>query len=338
MSERPRALLVCPGGGPTGMAPPGSLADHPLVGAVDAMRLEYGLEPLAELDRAPFDPSRHLRPANAAPALFVRTLLDAERIEEDLEIAVVVGSSVGWYAALAVSGALPIGDAFRLVQEVSLLREDAAAQGGGQVIYPLLDSRWQPSADAQAAVADVLTDPGAAAHPAFESIDFGGFVVLAGDEIGLGRLMEQLPAVRHGERHFPLRLAAQGPEHSPLAEGVAEAASDRLSSLGWRAPRLPLVDGRAARWSPWSTDPATLRDHTLGPQLVEPYRFSLGLRVALREYAPDHVVVAGGRGGMMAIVGQVIVGEGYRGLRSRAAFETAQRSARPLVLSVGSAA
>ncbi|HET7520289.1 MAG TPA: hypothetical protein VFK61_01985 [Candidatus Limnocylindria bacterium] len=337
MSERPRALLVCPGGGPTGMAPPGSLADHPLIGAVDAMRLEYGLEPLAELNRTPFDPSRHLRPANAAPGLFVRTLLDAERVEEDLGIAVVVGSSVGWYAALAVSGALPIGDAFRLVQEVSLIREDAMRQGGGQVIYPLLDSRWRPSADARAAVADVLSDAGAGAHPAFESIDFGGFVVLAGDEAGVGRLLQQLPVVQVGERRFPLRLAMQGPDHTPLAEGVAEAAADRLSSLGWRAPRVPLVDGRGARWSPWSTDPASLRDHTLGAQLVEPYHFGVGLRVALREYAPDHVVVAGAGGGMMAIVGQVIVEEGYRGLRSRAAFEAAQRSARPLVLSVGAA-
>jgi malonyl CoA-acyl carrier protein transacylase len=298
------------------------------------MRLEYGLEPLAELDRAAFDPARHLRPANAAAALFVRALLDGERAEDDLELVAITGSSIGWYTALAVAGALPLADAFRALQEVALLGEQlASTTGGGQVLYPMTDAGWRPVAAQQAAIAEALAN-GSGAAGAYRSIDFGSYQVLASEAQGVARLLERLPVVRHGERRFPLRLALQGPDHSPLAEEVAEAAGDRLS-LGWHAPRVPLVDGRGARWSRWSTDPAALRDYSLGAMLVEPYDFATALRVALREYAPDHVVVAGQPGPLNAIVGQILVAEGYHGIRDRAAFQASQRSAAPLVLSMG---
>jgi hypothetical protein len=150
----------------------------------------------------------------------------------------VLGAGGGWPSALAVAGALPFEDAFRLAQEVALLREDAlSAARGGQVIYPLLDADWEPSADLRAAVADALSDGGQ--HPAFASVDLGGFAILAGDEPAVTRLLEQLPAVTLAGRRFPLRLAMQGPDHTPLAEGVAEVAAERLGGLRWLSP-LPV--------------------------------------------------------------------------------------------------
>ena len=334
--QRPRSVFVCPGSDAYGPSWLGSLPeDHPAVAAADAVRVEYGLEPMLDLDRAgQLEPPRHLRPANAAALTFMVTLLDAERAAEDHRLVAVVSAGSGWPSALAVAGALPFEDAFRLAQEIALLREEAlTATRGGQVIYPLLDADWAPSADLRAAVADALTDGGQ--HPAFASVELGGFAVLAGDEPAVTRLLEQLPAVTLAGRQFPLRLAMQGPDHTPLAEGVAEAAADRLAGLRWRAPEATLVDGRGARWTPWSADPAELRDYSLGEQLVAPFRFATALRVALREHAPELVVVAGPRSSLTGIVGQVAVDEGYRGIRSRAAFEAAQRSAAPLVLSMG---
>lgn len=336
--RRPRSAFVCPGSDAYGPAWLGSLPiDHPAVAAADAIRLEYGLEPLGELDRAAeLDPARHLRPANAAALTFMGTLLDAERAADDHRLVAVLGAGGGWPSALAVAGALPFEDAFRLAQEVALLREDAlSAARGGQVIYPLLDADWEPSADLRAAVADALSDGGQ--HPAFASVDLGGFAILAGDEPAVTRLLEQLPAVTLAGRRFPLRLAMQGPDHTPLAEGVAEVAAERLGGLRWQAPETTLIDGRGARWTPWSADPAALRDYSLGDQLVAPFRFTTALRVALRELAPELVVVAGSRGALAGVVGQVVVDEGYRGIRSRATFQAAQLSAAPLVLSMGRA-
>jgi hypothetical protein len=81
-----------------------------------------------------------------------------------------------------------------------------------------------------------------------------------------------------------------------------------------------------------------LRDYTLGPHLTEPYMFAASVLVALREYAPDLVVLAGPGASLGSIVGSMVVAEGYRGLRSRAAFEAAQHSSQPVVLSMGSTA
>jgi [acyl-carrier-protein] S-malonyltransferase len=334
----PRAVIVCPGRGAYTAASLGSLpADHPIVRRAEQLRSEYGLEPLLELDGAPrFDPARHLRPANASPLIFLASLLDVEQAAADHSITAVIGNSLGWYSALAVAGALPFDDAYRLVQEMAIFQEEPLPDGGqgGQVIYPLLDADWAPVPDLRAAVSDVLTNGHGTGGSVFESIDLGGYAVLAGDERGVAHLLDRLPPVRIGERIFPLRLALHGPYHTPLVEHVAELAADRLSDLRWQRPSVTLIDGRGARWSPWSTDPAALRDYTLGEQVTTPFRFAVSLRVALREHAPDVLVLPGPGNSLGGICGQLVVSEGYRGIRTRADFEEAQRSTAPVVLSM----
>jgi malonyl CoA-acyl carrier protein transacylase len=335
-----RVALVCPGRGSYTAASLGSLPpDHPLVGRAEELRARYDLEPLLALDGAErFDPPRHLRPANASPLILVASLLDAEQAFADHEVVAVAGNSLGWYTALAISGALLFDDAFRLVQEVALLQE-LPAEGkdngpGGQVIYPLGDADWQPSAELEAAVAAALHDDEVSGGRVFPSIDLGAYAVLAGDEPGVQRLLERLPPVRIGERLFPLRLAQHGPYHTPLVAHVAEAARAALDGLEWRAPRLTLVDGRGARWTPWSTDPDALRDYTLGEQLTAPFDFATSVTVLLREEAPDLLVLPGPGNSLGGICGQLVVSEGYRGIRTRADFEAAQSSGRPVILSM----
>ena len=82
--------------------------------------------------------------------------------------------------------------------------------------------------------------------------------------------------------------------HIPLrAEAAAAAAAERLADLTWSAPNVTLVDGRGVRFTPWSTDPAELADHTIREQPVTTYDFARSLRVALREYAPDVILLPG---------------------------------------------
>jgi len=334
-----RAVLVCPGRGSYAATSLGSLAaDHPWVKRAEQLRASYNLEPLLELDRSPrFDPPRHLAPANASPLIFLVSMLDAERAARDHHLTAVLGNSMGWYTALGVTGALPFDDAYRLVQEMALLQEQPLPSGGpgGQVIYPLADAAWRPEPSFRATVSSVLhREKGNGGGEIHESIDLGGYAVLAGDEPGIERLLVGLTPVRLGERQFPLRLALHGPYHTPLVAHVADQARAQLDDLDWRAPAATLIDGRGVRWTPWSTDPAALRDYTLTEQVTTPYRFATSLRVALREEAPDVLVLPGPGNSLGGICGQAIVTEGYRGIHSREAFELAQRSANPIVLSM----
>jgi acyl transferase domain-containing protein len=337
-TRRRRAVVVCPGRGAYTAASLGSLpSDHPMVIRAEELRAGRGLEPLLELDGAErFEPVRHLRPANASPLIFLASLLDAEVALADHDVTAVLGNSLGWYTALAVAGAVPFDDAFELVQTMALLQEEPLPDGGpgGQVIYPLTDEAWQPDPQLARTVHDALAEEATnGGGRVFESIDLGGFAVLAGDEAGVGRLVERLTPMKIGERLFPLRLAMHGPYHTPLVAHVAATARELLGDLAWGTPRITLVDGRGARWTPWSTDPAALRDYTLGEQVVTPFSFASAVWVALREHAPDVLVLPGPGNSLGGICGQLVVGEGYRGIRTREAFAEAQLTD-PIILSM----
>jgi malonyl CoA-acyl carrier protein transacylase len=332
-----RALLVFPGRGSYTSASLGSLdPNHSLVRQAEAIRAGYDLPSLVDLDAAErFDPKRHLAPSNASPLIFLVSLIDAASLPPETAPVVAVGNSLGWYTALTAGGVLSFEDGFRLVQEMSLLQEAPLPAGGpgGQVIYPLVGADWRADPALEDTIVAALhrtEATGAGVHP---SIDLGGYAVLAGDEAGVTTLMEQLPPLRIGERLYPLRLALHGPYHTPLVAHVAAEAGRRLRGLGWQRPQIALVDGRGARWSPWSADPAALRDYTLGEQVVIPFDFATSVRVGLREWAPDLLVLPGPGNSLGGICGQILVSEGYRRIHSRADFETVQRED-PLILSM----
>src|SRR5918992_1242352 len=132
-----------------------------------------------------------------------------------------------------------------------------------------------------------------------------------------------------GQVIYPLTDATWKPDPS-----LAAAARQQLGDLAWQAPRVTLIDGRGARFTPWSTDPAALASYTLEEQVVSPYRFATALRVALREYSPDVVVLPRPGTSLGGICGQVVVAEGFRGVRSRAGFEQIQAGRKPILLSM----
>lgn len=328
-----RAAVVFPG---RGSYTPGSLGSLPVghtwVRRADELRAGYGLPKLSDVDAAErFDPSVHLRAANASPLAFLTGLLDAERIAGDHEVIVVVASSTGWYTALAASGAIGFDDSFRLVQEMALLAEEPIPGGAAELIYPLADETWTVNPDLRTALDGALASADGDAHRA---VDLGPFAMVGGTEAGIQRVAATLPRVTVGDRAYPLRLAMGDAWHTPLRTPAAEAASERLADLVWDRPSVTLIDGRGARFTPWSTDPLALATHTLAEQPRSTYDFAASFRVALREYAPEIVLLPGPGSSLGAACAQLIVAEGYRGIRSRAEFEQAQASTTPILLSM----
>ncbi|MCP3920628.1 MAG: ACP S-malonyltransferase [bacterium] len=331
-----RIAIVCPGRGSYTEASLGSLPrDHEWVRQAESMRVGYGLEPLTELDGAErFEPARHLKPSNVSALIYVVSMLDAEKAGERIapqgSVACVAGNSMGWYTALAVGGVLSFEDGFRLVQRMSLLQEDGA--GGGQVIYPFVDGDWRCDPDRARAIDEALA---ASEGEAFPSIRLGGFAVLAGSPRGVSHLLRELPKVQLGRTSYPFKLAQHGPYHTHLANGVADRARIELAEPEFRRPQVPLVDGRGFVFSPWSADVAALRDYTLGAQVTTPYDFTASVRVALREFAPERVVLPGPGNSLGGVCGQILVAEGWRGIRSKADFDALQKGARPVLDSMG---
>ena len=330
-----RAVVAFPGPGAYGPSSLGSLpVAHPWVRRADELRGVAGLPALSDIDgRDRFVGAVHLRPTHAWPLTFLIGLLDAERIADDHEVVVVVASSIGWYTALAASGALGFDDAFRLVQRMAIAADepldgDAAA---AELVYPLSDDAWGSDAGLSAAVDAAIARAGATAARA---IELGSYSVVGGTATGIEAVRDALPPVTVGGRTYPLKLGSGDAWHTPLRSAAAAAAVPDLADLEWDRPNVTLVDGRGVRFTPWSTDPAELARMTLHQQADAPYDFARAFRLALREYAPDVVLLPGPGGTLGAPCAQIIVNEGYRGVRSRADFEAVQAGPAPIVLSM----
>jgi len=254
------------------------------------------------------------------------TLPDTELARRDHDIVAVLGHGAGWFAALAVAGVLSMDDARLVVRElVEQPRPD-----GGQLIYPLTDAAWRPDGRLRSEVDAALAEAG---DEASEQLDLGAYSLLGGSRAGIEALLARLPAMNRGGRDYPLHLPLRSVLHTPMAIAIVERLRARTHEIAWQVPQLTLIDGRGMRHTPWSADPAGLGAYSVGPQLSETHHVASAVRVALREYAPDLVVIPGNGGTLAAVCGQLVVAEGYRGIGSRAAFVEVQRR-RPIVLSV----
>jgi hypothetical protein len=102
----------------------------------------------------------------------------------------------------------------------------------------------------------------------------------------------------------------------------------------FQSPAVPLVSGRGEIYQPWGTDAEELRSYTLGYQVVAPYDFSKAIEVALKEFAPDRLIVLGPGTTLGGAIGQCLVQHRWRGITSKADFLAAQEKD-PFLLAMG---
>lgn len=339
---RRRVVVICPGRGSYGAADLGSLARAAADGsrqafravltATDARRQAAGDPALSALDGAGRLTAAHSAGEHASPLIFACTAADFLRIDrERCHVVAVAGNSLGWYSALYCAGALPLADAMRLVETMGGMGRSGPI--GGQIVYPVVDDRWLADDDLAERVDGALRAARAAGHRAGDSIRYGGFRVLWGDDAGIRELRARLPRREFGDHAYPLHLRGHAAFHSQLLAGYARRAVEALAgAVGWRAPEAPLIDGRGRQWSPLAADAAALAEYTLRTQVTTTFDFTACVRVALREYAPDLLVCLGPGDALGAPVAQVIIRERWQGIDDRAAFLRRQR-ADPLVVS-----
>jgi hypothetical protein len=332
------AVVVCPGRGTYTKTELGYLKQHrparePLIAALDARLAALGQPTVSELDNAEkFALKTHTPGEYASTLIYACSAADFQAIDRDrYDIVAVTGNSMGWYTALALAGALDEAAAFTLIHTMGSMMKGGVV--GGQLIYPVVDDRWRPDPErrrlVESAIAEVSGHEGA---EAWLSIRFGGYAIIGGNDKALQALMKLLPSADEGK--YPFILVNHAAFHTPMLRGVSERAFAELPPSLFRKPSLPLVDGRGAIWQPYSTDAAALRDYTLGHQVHETYDFTTAVEVALKEFAPDKLILLGPGATSGGALGQILIGSRWLGLGEKADF-TARQQSQPYVLAMG---
>lgn len=337
MADREAVLVICPGRGSYGKAELGYLRRHHadkagLVAGFDAVRAARGQPTVSELDGAErFRVPLHTRGDVASPLIFACSYADFLAIDRSrYSVAVVIGNSMGWYTALACAGAAGPERGFEIVD--SMGRHSQLGEPGGQVLMSVVDEDWREVPGLREHLLRLVDDiDGRADSSLHVSIELGGMIVFAGNESGLSALLAEAPATPGRE---PMRLVNHGPFHTPLMQGSSKAAMASLSADGFAAPKTPLVDGRGHVWRRFASSPDALWRYTFEAQILETYSFTRSVEVAVKEYAPDRIVLLGPGDSLGGAIAQALIAIEWRGLKSKQDFQNLQASD-PFLLSMG---
>lgn len=324
-------VVVCPGRGTYGANELGYLARHHagsrLIEAFDRARAARGAPMLTDLDGAPrYSTALHTPGANSAPLIFAAGLLDFLALDPArCEVVAVCGNSMGWYTALACAGVVSPEHGFAIADAMGI--NSGLGEPGGQVLLTLVGDDWAPRPRLRAEVETLIGQ----IEGLHRSIDLGGMLLVAGTEPALESLLGALPAL---PGRPPLRLAGHGPFHTPLMAESSRRALAGLPAEWFGQPHIPLIDGEGRIWRSRGQQPDAIHRYTFDTQILRPYDFTLSLTVALKEFAPDRVVLLGPGETMGGAIGQVLVSERWQDMSDKARF-AARQASDPFLIAMG---
>jgi acyl transferase domain-containing protein len=338
VAEKLAALVICPGRGTYGKAELGYLKrlhsdKAELIATVDRLRAERGRPTISELDGADkYSVALHTRGDVASPLIFTASFADFLAIDRSrFDLAAVTGNSMGWYTALACAGAVSLEHGFSIVDAMG--EHSQAGEPGGQLLLSLVDEDWRDVPALRGELLGLAEAIGSrAGHALFVSIELGGMLIFAGNESGLAALLAEAPKTPGRE---PMRLVNHGPFHSPLMRGSSDGALAQLPAEWFSGPDVPMIDGRGHIWRPFASNVRALHDYTFVAQILETYHFTRAVQVAMREHAPDRIVLLGPGDTLGGAIAQALIAIQWRGLRSKQDFQDMQASDAPILLSMG---
>ncbi len=323
-----RAVVVCPGRGTYNKPELGYLGRHhhektQLLNTIDANRLVNQQTTIAELDgMKAYSMAKHTAGENASSLIYACAAGDFLDIDQErFDIVAVTGNSMGWYISLAVSGALNAENGIELINTMGSMMTGGLI--GGQMIYPVMDENWHICGNKiDSLMTTLYAVNNMAGAEAYLSIKLGGYYVLAGNDIGLKALEQKLERI---DDTYPMRLFNHAAFHTPMLSGIATRAQQQLGLSMFGAPTLPLIDGEGRIWQPYATNPSELRDYTLGTQVEDTYDFSRAMEVAIKEFAPDNIIVLGPGATLGGAIGQCMIKQNYLGMTSKQDFVERQK-------------
>jgi [acyl-carrier-protein] S-malonyltransferase len=211
------------------------------------------------------------QPALVAASLAILLALEERGIRPD----VVVGHSVGEFAALAAAGAIDHVDAIALVRERGLAMAEAAREHPGSMaaILGLEDE-----------VVDSLCRRIIGVWPA--NYNCPGQVVVSGEDLAVEECCVEAEGV--GAKRA-IKLKVSGAFHSPLVARAAHRLRPAVERIRFAEPVAPFMSTVSAR-----IEPAQRVAGLLVEQLTAPVRFTQATRELIRGGAQTFVEVGPG--------------------------------------------
>jgi len=324
-----RIVIICPGRGTYTRETSGYLATFGAsaknqIAYMDDQRKLVGNSTLTELDSKPFRAKIHMSGEHASPLIYACSLSDFLSIDQEkYEIVAITGNSMGWYSALALSGALTHENAYSLISTMGSMMKDGTI--GGQIIYSVMDENWHVDESEKEEVLTKIKNVSA-----YVSIYLGGYLVIGGEQSALDILLKKLPA----KDNYPFQLPFHAAFHTPLLESISRKAHELLPQSIFQKPAVPLVDGRGKIWSPFSTEIGDLHQYTLGHQVTNVYDFSASITVAMKEFCPDKLVLLGPGNSLGGAIGQIMIQNNWLDIHSKKIFSSRQKE-NPYLISMG---
>lgn len=336
--KKERVVVICPGRGTYTKETLGYLKKHRansninnFITGLDDKRKAIGMPTITSLDEEPvFKPQLHTKGENASTLIYACSYADFSALDpEKYEIAAVTGNSMGWYIALAVSGALNTDGAFDVINTMGSMMKDELV--GGQIIYPLIDENWNLLPERVELVQkELLNVNQVAGCEAYTSIYLGGYIVVGGNQKALDILLKKLPKTEN----YPFQLINHAAFHTPLLNEISQKAFHLLKPDLFHRPSIPLVDGRGHIWQDYATDLNELYNYTFEHQVIRPYDFTKSITVCLKEFCPDRLILLGPGNTLGGAIGQILIENKWLNISSKTDFSETQKQ-NPFLISLG---
>jgi [acyl-carrier-protein] S-malonyltransferase len=146
------------------------------------------------------------------------------------------GHSLGEYSALVCAGALSLHDAASLVAERGRLMQAAVPAGTGAMAAILGGDDTQ--------IAQVCEEVAQGQVVAPANYNSPGQLVIAGNAEAVGRVLARLAEL--GVKKA-IKLAVSVPSHCMLMREAADKLGERMASMAWQLPAIPVVQNAEAK-------------------------------------------------------------------------------------------
>jgi [acyl-carrier-protein] S-malonyltransferase len=209
---------------------------------------------------------------NAQPAILLLGVLH-ERLarKAGAEPKVLLGHSLGEFAAWTAAGSLELTDALRLVQLRGRAMQEAVPVGVG-AMSAIISAATDVVEGLCAAHADATGEVVCVAV-----MNCPGNVVISGHVGAVGAVSTQIADGGHGMVR-PLSVSA--PFHTPLLMPAAERLAEAITAMDVQPNRVAVIPNVTAELAAPGTDPDQIR-RWLVEQVVAPVRWEESLRAAL---------------------------------------------------------